>query len=182
MMLTWRPASCSASRSPVTMKVCLPLGLRLPGQRREDVVGLEAGHRQVDESEGFRKLGQKRPLLREQIRHGLALGLVVLELAVPERLLRRIPGDDHRPRVVVREDLDDHRAEAVEGVGGEAFGGGDLLRQSEEGPVGDVVPVEQEERAPLGRGHGADRLHLSSFLSGGQIHCNRVSSPVCETS
>ena len=87
MMLTCSPASCSASRSPVTMKVSPPLGLRLPGQRGEDVVGLETGHRQVDEPEGFRELGEERPLLREQIGHGLALGLVLLELLVPERLL-----------------------------------------------------------------------------------------------
>ena len=54
--------------------------------------------------------------------------------------------------LVLAEDLDDHGAEAVEGVGGKTVGGGDLRRQGEERPVGDVVAVEQEERPPVARG------------------------------
>ena len=128
-----------------------PLRFGLSGERGEDVVGLEARHRQVDEAERLGELGQVRPLLRKQIGHRLALRLVVLELPVSERLLPGIPGHDHRPRAILRQDLDDHGAETVQSVRGQPVGGGYLLGQREEGPVGHVVAVEQEERSPLGR-------------------------------
>ena len=64
------------------------LGFGLAGQRRQDVVGLVARHRQVDEPERLRSSGQVGPLLGQQVGHGLALRLVVLELLVAEGLLR----------------------------------------------------------------------------------------------
>ena len=78
-----------------------PFGLRLAGESAEDVVGFVAGQGEIDEAEGRAELGEVGPLLGQKIGHGLPLGLVLLELLVPEGLLPGIPSNDDRGRSVL---------------------------------------------------------------------------------
>ena len=87
-----------------------------------------------------------RPLLLEQVRARLALGLVGLVDLLAARP-SRVPGDDDGARLEVGQDLDHHRGEAVDRVRRPAVGGGDRFRQGEERPVGEAVAVDQEEIA-----------------------------------
>jgi hypothetical protein len=121
-----------------------PLLARLAHQRGDHVVGLEAVDLDVGVAEGLDQRHQVRPLLFEQIGAGFALGLVevVGDLAPGHA---RVPGDDDALRVVLVDDFDQHRGEAVDRVGRAAVGGPDRLRQGEEGAVGERVAVDQEE-------------------------------------
>ncbi len=141
------------------------LRVRLPGERGQDVVRLEAGKRHVDEAERLRQLGEVGPLLGQEVGHGLALRLVLFELGVTEGLLLGVPGHDDRFGPLLGQDLDHHGAEAVEGVGGKPRRGGDGVRQGEEGPIGDVVAVEEEERAAVRAGRGGGRRRHAVYCT-----------------
>ena len=135
----------------------------LPGlldQRGDHVVGLEALDADVAVAEGLDERPQVRPLELEQVGAGGALGLVVRG----ELLAAAHPGvPDHHGRhlAVVREDLHEHRREAEDRVGRAPVGGRDRLREREERPVGERVPVDQEQLAggvSVGLGHAPRRL------------------------
>src|SRR5215813_7148879 len=73
-----------------------------------------------------------------------------------------VPYDDRRNLTVVREDLHEHAREAEDRVRGLAVRGADRLGQGEESPVGERVPVDQEQLArcvPVSLFHG---LNVSS--------------------
>ena len=57
----------------------------------------------------------------------------------------RVPGDRDALRPVVGEQLEEHVREAEQGVRREAFARRELLGQREEGAVGEVVSVDEEE-------------------------------------
>jgi hypothetical protein len=57
----------------------------------------------------------------------------------------RVPGDCHALRPVVGEEFEEHVREPEERVRGKALARGELLGQSEIGPVGEVVPVDEEK-------------------------------------
>src|SRR5437660_5965863 len=113
-------------------------------QRRDDVVRLPTLELEVAVAERLHDRAEVRELLGEEIRSRPAVGLVVagdLEpLGGP-----RVPCDGYSLRLVVREELEQHVREAEQGIGGEAFGGGELLGQGEERPVGEVVAVDEEQ-------------------------------------
>ena len=76
----------------------------------------------------------------------VALGLVLGVLREPEGLPGHVEGDRDVGRLLVAQHVDQHRGEAVDGVGVLAGGGREVLdRQREERAVGQRVAVEQEQ-------------------------------------
>jgi len=123
-------------------------------ERAEDVVGFVARLHEIDETESLDDLGEVRPLFREQVGHLRALCLVLDVLLVAKRLLRPVPGDDHVRGPVLGDDLEEHLAEAEQGVRREAVGRGDGVGQSKEGAEGETRTVEEVEApAEVVRGH-----------------------------
>ena len=118
----------------------------LADQGGDHVVRLPALDLDVVEAERLGERPQVRPLLRQQVgpRWPLRLVVRVLELATRHP---RVPGHDHRARVVVDQDLGHHRGEAVDRVRRAPVGGRDRLREREERPVGEAVAVDQEQLA-----------------------------------
>ena len=116
----------------------------IPGHRRDHVVGLIALDRDVLEAERLGQRRQVRPLLLEQVRARLALRLV-LGVDVLSARPALVPGDDHRPRAEVDQQLGHHRRESVDRIRRPPVSGRDRLGQGEERPVGERVPVDQEQ-------------------------------------
>ncbi len=123
------------------------------GERGDDVVGLVPLDLDVAVAEGLHERFHRGPLLFEQVGARAALGLVVGEqLGAPGGA--GVPGDDGGTDAVVGDDLDEHRGEAEDGVGGHAGGGGDRLGQRVEGAIDKAGTVDQEQSplrgAPIG--------------------------------
>ena len=125
------------------------LDARLVGVRRErgdDVVRLPALELEVAVAERLDDRAEVRELLAEEIRHRLALRLVVLRDRGPVHG-PGVPGDGDALRLVVGEELEEHVREAEQRVRREALARRELLGQREEGAVGEVVSVDEEELA-----------------------------------
>ncbi len=142
---------------------------RVADQGGDHVVGLPAFDLDVVEAERLRERRQVRPLLRQQVGPGTALGLVGLvgDLAPGHA---GVPGDDHGLRPMLDQDLGHHRGEPVDRIGRAPVGGRDRLGEREERPVREAVAVDQEQLAmALGRALGFDlRLGaLGADLVGG---------------
>ena len=132
-------------------------------ERRDHVVGLPALELEVPVAERLDDRPEMRELLAQQIRHRPAALLV----DDPGRLGRRraldrprVPRDRDALRPVVREQLEEHVGEAEQRVRRHALGRRELLRQREEGAVGEVVAVDEEELG-LARGRVVE-LELGS--------------------
>ena len=125
------------------------VGLRR--ERGDHVVGLPALELEVPVAERLDDRPEVRELLAQQVRHRPALRLVVLRdgRAVDRA---RVPGDRDALRPVVGEELEEHVREAEQRVRREALARRQLLREREEGAVGEVVAVDEEE---LGVADGA---------------------------
>ncbi len=144
--------------------------LGLGGEGGDDVVGLVPGHRQPLDAQRVEHLEDEAELVAEVGRGLPPVRLVLDPLLMPEGRLAAVEGDGHVGGRLVAQHVDEHRGEAVDGVGGLAGGGGEVLRrQREEGPVGQGVAVQQEQPVPplsrccvLGRlGH-----HVGSLVAG----------------
>ncbi len=119
-------------------------GLR--GEGGDDVVGLVAGGGQVADAERVQHLEDEADLAAELVRGLRPAGLVLDVLLVPEGRLGPVEGHRDPGRLLVPQDVDEHRGEAVDGVGGLARRGREVLhREREERPVRQRVPVEQQE-------------------------------------
>ena len=119
-------------------------GLR--GEGGDDVVGLVAGGGQVADAERVKNLEDEADLAAELVRGLRPAGLVLDVLLVPEGRLGPVERHRHPGRLLVPQDVDEHRGEAVDGVGGLARRGREVLhREREERPVRQRVPVEQQE-------------------------------------
>ena len=114
------------------------------GERGDDVVGLPALELEVLVAEGLDDRTEVRELLPQEIRHRPALDLVLGRELLPVNRAR-VPGDRDAFRPVVGEELEEHVREAEQRVRREALGRGELLRQGEVRPVGEVVAVDEEE-------------------------------------
>ena len=140
---------------------------RLLDERGDHVVGLEALDRDVGEAEGIGERREVRPLLLEQVGARRALRLVgLVDLLAARRA--GVPGNRHRARAEVGEDLDHHRREPVDRIRGPSVGGRDRLGQGEEGPVGEAVSVDQEELAFVGGAVFCGRRHGTDHRTGAQ--------------
>ena len=120
------------------------------GERGDHVVRLPALELEVAVAERLHDRPEVRELLAQQVRHRPAPFLVRLgDLGAVYR--PRVPGDRHASRPVVREQLEEHVREAEQRVRGLPVGRLELLGQREEGAVGEVVAVHEEQ---LGVAHG----------------------------
>ena len=116
------------------------------GERGDDVVGLVARHAHHRDRQRRADLADQRDLPPEVGRRLAAVGLVLRVGLVPERRPALVPGDGDVGRRLVPQDVDQHRGEAVDRVGGLPGGGREVLDgQREEGAVGQRVPVEQQQ-------------------------------------
>ncbi len=110
----------------------------------DHVVGLPALELEVAVAEGLDDRPEVRELLAQEIGHRPAVSLVRLgDLGAVDG--PRVPGDGDPTRPVVGQQLEQHVREAEERVGREAVARGQLLGKREEGPVGEVVAVDEEQ-------------------------------------
>jgi hypothetical protein len=113
-------------------------------ERRDHVIRLPALELEVAVAEGLDDRPEVRELLAEEVRHRPPVDLVRLrDLVAMDR--PRVPGDGDALRPVVRQQLEEHVGEAEQRVRRKALARGQLLRQREEGPVGQVVAVHEEQ-------------------------------------
>ncbi len=124
----------------------------LGGERGDDVVGFETRQLHRRDVQGCDHLPHEAELLRQQVRRLLAVAFVGGHPLVAEG--RLWPVEHHRDRlgIMVPQEVDQHRCEAVDGVGHLARSGGEICRQREEGAVGERVAVDQEN------GHHIDAM------------------------
>ena len=119
------------------------------GPRRDggdDVVGLVALGLQRRDAQRVEHLLDEVDLPAEVGRARAAVGLVVGEQLGAERLAGHVERDRDVRRVLVAHDVDQHRGEAVDGVGRLAGRGREVLdREGVERAVGQRVPVEQQQ-------------------------------------
>ncbi len=95
--------------------------------------------------ERLQHLPDQRELLPELVRGLLPLGLVLRVLLEAHGRGPLVEGHGDPVGPLLREELDEHRGEAVDGVGHLAGGGGERGGEREEGPVGEAVSVQKEE-------------------------------------
>ena len=119
-------------------------------QRGDHVVRLPALELEVAVAEGLDDRPEVRELLAQEVRHRTAVDLVRVRDLVPVHG-PCVPRDGHSLRPVVGQQLEEHVREAEQRVGGKTLARRQLLGQREEGPVGEVVAVDEEE---LGVAHG----------------------------
>ena len=130
-------------------------GRRLGGQGGDDVVRLVAGHLDHGDGQGTEHFADHVELRGQQGRRLGPSRLVVLEHLVAEGVAGRVEGHRQRRRPVLPDQVDQHGAEAVHGVGDEPGGGGERIRQREVGPEGERHAVQEEQwaRSLLRRRH-----------------------------
>ena len=119
---------------------------RLGREGRDDVVRLVAGGLDVADLQRVEHLVDQRDLAGELGRRGAAPGLVLRILLEPEGLPGQVEGHPDVGRLLVAEHVDEHRREAVDGVGVLARLGREVLgRQGVERAVCQRVAVEEQE-------------------------------------
>ena len=89
----------------------------LGGQRGQHVVRLETGSLHRVHTDGVQDLPQEPQLLPEDLRWGGAIGLVALESLVAEGSPRQVERHGDAVRLAISQEVDQHRGEAVHGVG-----------------------------------------------------------------
>ncbi len=123
-----------------------PLRRRLLRQRRDDVVGLEALHREPLRAHRVEHLADQLDLPLELVRGLRAVRLVLGELLRAPRLARHVEGHREMRRRLITQRVRQHRREAVHRVRRLARRGREILHgQREERPVRHGVPVHQEQ-------------------------------------
>ena len=119
---------------------------RLHGERGDDVVGLVVLGGDDRDVQRRQHLLDQADLAAEVGRALGPVGLVLGEDLAAEGLAADVEGDREVRGLLVAQDVDQHRREAVDGVRRLARRRGEVLdRQREEGPVGQRVPVEEQQ-------------------------------------
>ena len=118
--------------------------LRARGEGRDHVVGLPPLELEVPVAERLHDRPEVRELLAQEVGHRPPVALVGVELLVPVDRAR-VPRDRDALRPVVGEELEEHVGESEQRVRREALGRRQLLGQREEGAVGEVVAVDEEQ-------------------------------------
>ena len=122
--------------------------VRAGGERRDHVVRLPALELEVAVAERLHDRAEVRELLAQQVGHRPASLLVDHVRRLGDRVAlgrARVPGDRDPLRPVVGEQLEEHVREAEERIRRKAVARRELLRKGEEGAVGEVVAVDEEE-------------------------------------
>jgi hypothetical protein len=140
--------------------IALVLGLGC--QRRDHVVGFEPGLGQNGDAERAENLLGDVDLAAELVRRRRSARLVFRVLLQPERLARYVEGRRDMTGLLVTQQIDEHRGEAVDRVGGESALGLEVLGgQRIEGAEGQRVAVEEHQR----------RLVVSGRFTGLRLRC-----------
>ena len=126
-----------------------PLLGRPDGERADRVVGFVIGDQEHPDPQGLDDLLDQPELRPEVLRRLPASGLVVGVHRQPGGRLAHVEGHGDQIGSLLREELDEHRREAVHGVRDLTRGGGERARQGEERPVRERMAVEDEEPAGL---------------------------------
>ena len=128
------------------------VGLGLRGEGGDQVVGLEALDAEVRDVERPQDLLDEVDLAAEVVRGRRAVRLVLGVALVAERVPRDVEAHREVGGLLVAQQVDQHRGEAVDRVGGLPGAGAEVLRrQREERAVGQRVAVEQQQPPPRGR-------------------------------
>ncbi len=117
----------------------------LGGQGGQHVVRLEPLRADHGDGEGLDHVPDHVELRRQVGRRLVATPFVVVDDVVAERAAGQVEGHRQAHRVVVPDQVEHHRGEAVHRVGGDAGGGLQGVRQGEVGPEGEGHPVEQDQ-------------------------------------
>ena len=140
-----------------------PLLGRPQREGADGVVGLVIGHQEHGDPKGSHDLLDQPQLRLEVLGRLPPPGLVLRIHREPGHRLPDVECHRDQVRALLRQQLDQHRGEAVDGVGDLAGRGGQSAGQGEEGAIREGMPVKDEESAgrigrvgPWGR-HGAYR-------------------------
>ena len=170
------PSRAGRRRGRSRRRVVFTPGLVGAGrERRDHVVRLPALELEVAVAERLDDRPEVRELLAQEVGHRPPALLVDDVRGLGDRgavRRARVPGDRDALRPVVGEQLEEHVREAEQRVRREAVARRELLREREEGPVGEVVAVDEEE---LGVPRGA--VVELQLLSGERLrHTSKLSS------
>jgi hypothetical protein len=148
-------------------------------ERRDHVVRLPPLELEVRVAERLDDRAEVRELLAEEVGHRPAAFLVRLGDLDPVRR-PRVPGDRYAARAVVGEELEEHVREPEQRVRRLPVGRLQLLGEREEGAVGEVVAVDEEQLRPLDRPVVELELLPGQRLRHGSsvTHARRLSGPV----
>ena len=152
--------SWKKSRSAVTIVGLDPLRGRPDGERADRVVRLVIGHEEHGDPQGLHDLLDQSELRTEVLRRLAAPGLVLRVHREPGRRPADVEGHGDQVGALLREELDQHRGEPVDGVRHLSRRGREGAREGEERPVRERVAVEDEEPARL----------LGGWVGGGGRH------------
>ena len=136
-----------------------PLRLRLPGQRADDVIGLEPGHLEDRQLQRLNHLFGQAHLGAEIVRHLAPGGLVLRVGFVAEGRPGPVEGHGHVLGRLILQHLEQHRGETVHGVGRLAVARREVWK-GVKGPVDETVGVDENEE----RAAGASR-HRSTIIA-----------------
>jgi hypothetical protein len=123
--------------------------LLLPGladQGGDQVVGLVPGDLDHRDPQGGQHLADQRHLRVELVGRAAPVGLVAVVDVVTVGGAAQVEADRDPVRGEVAEQLDQHGGEAVDDVGQLPGGRLEVAGQGEEGPEGQAVPVQQDQR------------------------------------
>jgi len=122
------------------------LGRPLGGQSGQDVVRLDILFGDGGDVHGVQGLFEQRDL-PDELGRGLAAGALVLRVfAGAERVAGDIEGHSDVRGLLLREQVDEHRDEAVDGVGVLSVAGDETVdREGVEGPESQRMAVDDEE-------------------------------------
>ncbi|CAB4825743.1 unannotated protein [freshwater metagenome] len=111
--------------------------------RCNEVVGLPARCVERSDAQCREYLPHQAHLLTKDVGARLALGLVRRVSDVAERRLGPVERSNDRLRMMILDEVDEHRGEAVHRVGDLPRCRGHVGRQGEKRPIGEGVPVQQ---------------------------------------
>jgi hypothetical protein len=122
------------------------------GERRDHVVGLDAGHLQLPDLERLEHLVDQRQLRGEQVGGLLAAGLVLrVELVAVGAAAGRVEHDREVVGLLVGAHFGEHRRESVDRVRDRPRLRREVGRQGEERAISQGQAVEQEQFRHLRR-------------------------------
>ena len=124
----------------------------------DDVVCLPTGRFERRDAKCCEHLTDEAHLLAKDVGGGFSLCFVGRVREMAERGLWPVEGNHHRLRLVVLDEVDEHRCEAVHRVGDLPRCGSHVGRQREKRPIRQGVSVQQHDRA-----HVADTTGRASL-------------------
>ena len=117
------------------------------GKRADDVVGLKSRRLHVDRPEGLHQRPEVRHLRLESLRSGTSPRFVFGVDGIAEGRAGGIPRHDDPRWPLLLNDLDGHRREPIERVGGHTIRPGDGFGECEEGPKRQAEAIDEKDLA-----------------------------------